>query len=322
MSVKESSTIEDTHVHIRGDVHHLGDPVSRGFLQVASRDPAVSLPQDQSGRLQLSQWIVAPDNPLTPRVMANRVWHWLFGVGLVPTVDNFGFTGQSPTHPVLLDYLAARLVEYDWSAKRLIREIVLSETYQRSTSDSLTQRQLDPENRYLWRMNRRRLTAECLTDAILSVSGEMSLTMGASTIRDGTATDYGYRHDCRQRAVYWPVLRNSLPDIFQAFDFADPAAVTGRRDVSSVPTQALFLLNNPWVVEQSKRAAERILRARGSNPQRVELAYHLALGRGPTETERDLAVEYVDVQDEQDLATRWAQLFQALFASVDFRFVD
>ena len=177
ITVNEAKQIEDAPIHIRGDVHNLGDVVARGFLQVASssRPPQISL--GESGRVELGHWITSDSNPLTGRVYANRVWGWLMGIGLVRTPDNFGFTGESPSHPELLDHLAITLKDSGWSTKQLIREIVLSQTYQRDSKPTVKQRELDPENRLLGHMNRRRKDAESILDAMLQVSGQIDFTM-------------------------------------------------------------------------------------------------------------------------------------------------
>src|SRR5690606_12745883 len=174
MSVREEEQISDIPVHIRGSVHNLGEVVPRGFLQVASYGPSPTIPADQSGRLELAEWITQADNPLTARVYANRIWHWLFGYGIVRTVDNFGTTGEEPSHPELLDFLASRLIEEGWSTKRLVRRIVLSRTYRQSVAAEPPLLEADPENRLFGRAERRRLDAECIRDAILAISGTLT----------------------------------------------------------------------------------------------------------------------------------------------------
>ena len=364
MSVVEEAKVGDTHVHVRGTVHNLGERVPRGFLQVATLGEPPVISSKQSGRKELGEWIAGRDNPLTARVMANRVWHWLFGAGLVRTPDNFGTTGEAPSHPELLNYLAVRLQEQHWSLKSLIREIVLSQTYQLSSADHAGNLAADPENRWLWRANRRRLDAECLLDALLSVSGQLNPELGGNSIRPGTSADYGYQHDSSRRAVYWPAFRNALPELFQVFDFADSSTVTGRRSVSTVAPQALFLMNDSWVIAQARHAAHRLLTGTHSGgdglaesePDDVaclDRAYRLAFGRLPTEAERKMALAFLGQAagrgdaagsastgqssgagqvpgkpaNSVETATlsreqRWALLFQVLFASLDFRYVD
>ncbi len=323
MSIQEEAEIGDTQVHIRGDVHNLGEPVSRGILQVADFDGQFSVSEKQSGRRELSEWIASDRNPLTPRVLANRLWHWLFGAGLVRTTDNFGTTGEEPSHPELLDYLAVRLLEDNWSVKRLLREIVLTRTYQLSSQSRKDGMAVDPENRLLWRMNRRRLDAESLLDAMLSVSGGLDSQIGGPTIRAGTANDYDYMHAGNRRAVYWPVFRNSLPDIFFTFDFANPSMVTGRRDVSSTASQALFLMNNPWVIEQAEQTAVRLLALQGlDDRERLQQAMLLTLGRPGSAEELRMTLEFIKSSENEPQGRKrsWSQVIQALFSSLDFRY--
>ena len=317
MSVKEGE-IGDTHVHIRGTVNNLGEKVPRGFLGVATPANAPSIPENESGRRELGEWLASRDNPLTARVVVNRAGHWLFGAGLVRTTDNFGTTGEQPSHPELLDHLAMRFMDEGWSVKRLVRLIVLSRTYQLSTDSDSAALDADPENRLLWRMNRKRLDAECIRDSMLSVSRQLTLDIGGATIKAGTSADYGYRYTDPRRSVYVPVLRNALPELFEAFDFADPSAVTGRRNVSTVAPQALFLMNHPFVIEQSDRAAKHLLQHIPCEA-RIDYAYRLTLGRSPTDGERALTLQNLD--GSEDLRA-WAQLFQALFASIDFRYLN
>jgi hypothetical protein len=310
-------------VHIRGTVHNLGERAPRGFLQVATYGTPPAVPAAQSGRKELGEWLTARENPLTARVLGNRVWHWLFGMGLVRTTDNFGTTGEAPSHPELLDYLAVRLQEQNWSVKRLVREVVLSRTYRQSAMHDARNQALDPENRWLWRSNRRRLDAECLLDSILTVSGELQLGVGGKTLKPGTAADYGYVHDSRRRAVYWPVLRNALPELFEVFDFADSSTPTGRRNASTVAPQALFLMNDAWVIGQAQTAAKRLLAEPGlDDAGRLQRLYRLSLGRPPTPAESQLALAYVAAADPANREHRWAQLVQALFASLDFRYLE
>ena len=324
MSVQEEAKIEDVQIHIRGNVHSLGEVAPRGFLQVADFGSAASISAKQSGRRELGEWISDRRNPLTSRVVANRLWHWLFGHGLVRTTDNFGTTGQKPSHPKLLDYLAARLLEHDWSVKSVLREMVLSRTYRLSSEFSERGMVLDPENRLLWRMNRRRLTAENLLDSMLAINGQLSSQLGGSLIRPKTSNDYNYRHAGNRRAVYWPVFRNSLPDIFDVFDFANPSMVVGRRDISNSAPQALFMLNNPWVLEQAQLAADNFLAdPQPDDRQRLQTIFLATLGRQPSPNELAATQAFVEssAQDDSQRQQKWAQVIQALFASMDFRYL-
>jgi hypothetical protein len=321
LSVLEEEEIGDSRIHIRGTVHSLGDEVPRGFLRVATFGAVAPLPDDESGRLELADWIASPENPLTARVIVNRAWHWIFGSGLVRTVDNFGTTGESPSHPELLDTLAVRFMDEGWSIKSLVRTIVLSRTYRLSTDDDPTALADDPENRLLWRMNRRRLEAECIRDAILSASGQLDRAMGGRTFPADLKADYGFDHADERRSVYAPVFRNALPELFEAFDFADPSMVVGRRNSSTVAPQALFLLNHPFVIEQSRAAARRLLaEVPEGDGARVDRAYRLLLGRRPTDDERLIALRFLDGRGD-DAEDAYALLIQALFASIDFRYL-
>ena len=327
MSVKEESKVEDCAVHIRGTVHNLGPVVPRGFLSVVNVTSSAPLPVGQSGRRELGDWLASPNNPLPARVMANRVWHWLLGSGIVRTTDNFGTTGETPSHPELLDHLASQLITNGWSVKSLVRQIVLSRTYRLNSTSSPDLQKIDPENRLFARANRRRPDAECLLDAMLSASGNLDLQAGGSTIRPGTSSDFGYEPRTHRRAVYWPVMRNALPELFEAFDFPDPSMVSGRRNISTVAPQALFLMNSNFVREQSVDAARRLLKEQPDNTMRVNLAFRRLLGRNPTAPELATALQYVAPTataetEESQRVERWAQLVQALISSLDFRYVN
>ena len=322
-SVVEKKKPTDLKVHIRGRINNLGAIVPRGVLQVANYGSAPEMPSSSSGRLELAHWIVDPANPLTSRVMANRVWHWLFGAGLVRTVDNFGTMGESPSHPELLDHLAVHFIQQGWSVKKLIRTIVLSRTYRLSSSRG--EQPKDPENRLLAHMNQRRLDAESLRDTMLSVGGTLKLEMGGATFPANLKTDIGFRFQAPRRSVYVPVFRSSLPELFEVFDFANPSLVTGRRDVSTVAPQALFMMNNAFVRTQAKLTADRLL----SDPllnesHRIDHAYLQILGRHATEAEVSLSQEFLKAvidKTEKGRVEAWTQMVQSLFSTIDFRYV-
>ncbi len=320
MSVKEEQAPADIPVHIRGSVHSLGEVVPRGFLQVASYGSAPQVPGNLSGRVELADWLASAENPLTARVFANRAWHWLFGAGIVRTVDNFGTTGETPSHPELLDHLAARFVEDEWSTKKLVRRIVLSRTYRQAATGDARGAAIDPENRLFGRANRRRLDAECVRDAMLSVGGTLESFGGGRSFPETLSSDYDFTTDVPYRSVYLPVFRNALPQTFEAFDFADPSTVTGRRNDSTVPRQALFMMNNPFAIEQSRHAAEKLLTATSSHDERIVTAYRSSLGRAPTATERAAVSEFITAREEGS-RDAWSLVFQALFASPEFRFL-
>jgi hypothetical protein len=334
MSVREEEDIGDTEIRVRGIVHNLGPKVPRGFLQVATTGPAPKFTTKESGRRELAEWIVSPDNPLTSRVLVNRVWHWLFGTGLVRTTDNFGTTGETPSHPELLDYLARRFTTEGWSMKRLVREIVLSRAWQLAAGPAPA---TDPDNRLLSRYPRRRLDAEQIRDTILFVSGKLDLTVGGPNIKGAglidantTAaqnTEYTYVFDDVRRSVYTPAFRARRLDLFEAFDFANINQPLGERNTSTVAPQALYLLNSPFVIEQAKAAATRALGEPGDDAARLERASRLALGRAPLPAERETFLRFLrdsgaDSSDDARRLEAWAYVFQTLFASLDFRYLN
>lgn len=330
MSVTEGE-IGDAAIAIRGNIRNLGDQVPRGFLSAASWEPAKILPAEASGRRELAEWVASPKNPLTARVIANRVWHWLFGVGLVRTTDNFGVMGETPSHPELLDYLATRLIAEHWSIKRLVREIVLSGTWQQSSAHREEAAKLDPDDHLYWRMPRRRMDAEELRDTILIVSGQLDRRFGGPGIvgSDGAPVDpnttasqnleYGYKYPDVRRSVYTPAFRNNRLELFSTFDWADPNMVTGKRNVSTVAPQALYLLNHPFVIEQARLAAKATEGV--GDTERIECAFQAAYSRPPDEKERRLALDFVSTGDDAQRRAAWEQFYQMLFASVDFRYI-
>jgi hypothetical protein len=348
MGVKETDKVDDCPIHVRGSVHNLGAVVPRGFLTFGRPVAQRRLPEHESGRRQLAEWLASPSNPLTARVYVNRVWSWLLGEGLVRSVDNFGTTGDAPSHPELLDHLASRFIEQGWSTKGLVREIVMSRVYQQAGRHSVISNQYsvnsrasaplntdywllntnstdDPENRLLSHARRRRLTAEQLRDAMLAISGQLDLTPPAGqTFPTTLAADFGFVYTNAQRSVYAPVFRNALPELFEAFDFPSPSLVTGKRNVSTVATQALFLLNHPFVRQQAQAAARRLLAAcAGDDGACLDRAYRLCLGRPPTDAERDVALRHLgSAQSGESREEAWTGLFHALFASADFRYIE
>jgi hypothetical protein len=328
LTVVEAAEIGDARVRVRGDAHNLGAAVPRGFLRVATCGEMPPMPSGESGRRELAGWLAGRDNPLTARVIVNRIWHWLFGAGLVRTVDNFGTTGEAPSHPELLDDMAVGFMEEDdWSVKAAVRRIVLSRTYRLVSADDPRARAIDPENRLRWRMDRRRLDAECIRDAMLATSGQLRLEMGGPTFPMALTSDFRFEpRDDSRRSVYAPVFRNALPELFEAFDFADPSVVVGRRDVSTAAPQALYLMNHPFVLEQARHAARRLLAEASLDDQRrMVQAYRRALGRAPTEAERRLGLAFLGAAPGDGAALDpeevWTTIFQALFASLEFRYV-
>ncbi len=316
MTVIEETAIEDAKVHVRGSVHTLGEVAPRGFLQVATYGEPPTIGKSQSGRKELADWIAAKSNPLTARVIVNRTWHWLFGSGIVRTVDNFGTTGEAPSHPELLDRLSLDFMADGWSMKKLVRRIVLSHTYRQSSAKTDT----DPDNLSFGRANRRRLDAECIRDAMLQISGTLDRKRGGVSFPASLAADYSYKNEDVRRSVYSPVFRNALPELLELFDFADPSTVTGRRNISTVAPQALFMLNHPFAIGCAKGAADHFHDAEGSTEQKIAIAYRTILGRRPTDSESRIAVEYLKHHNDEPKEA-WAMFVQALFASAEFRYV-
>ena len=320
IAADEAANPSDIEIAIRGNVHNAGPKTPRRFIEVLNRNGLPKIAPKASGRVELANWLASAEHPLTARVFANRLWHHLFGKGLVPSVDNFGHMGRLPTNQPLLDHLAVLFVEEGWSVKKLIREIVLSHTYQLSSATG-PQAKADIENELHWRQNRRRLQAEAIRDAILSISGQLDPASGGPTIKPGTSTEYGYQFDDTRRSLYTPVFRNTPLEILAVFDFADPNLVVGERTTSSVPTQALFLMNSPFVRQQAEAAANRLLKENlPADTARVDGAYQRALGRRPTSTEREVILKFI--QSEQDAPTAWRQVIHSLYASLDFRFLN
>jgi hypothetical protein len=271
MGVLDAEKISDAPLLERGDVKKLGPVVPRAFPQVFDFSPSQKINMAQSGRLELAYWLTHPDHPLTARVMVNRVWRHLFGAGLVSTVDNFGITGSPPTHPELLDDLAVQFVREGWSLKSAVRSIVLTRTYRQSSNYRADAFQRDPDNRLLWRANKRRLPAEAIRDAMLGASGELDRrrplgSLVGKEIGDAPVSLIGLNANLptdldgsRHRSVYLPILRDRLPDVLDLFDFAEPSLVTGDRQTTNVPVQALYLMNSPFVQQRSIALAKRLL---------------------------------------------------------------
>jgi hypothetical protein len=323
----------------RGELKEKGEEIPRGMLSVIKTSDG-KVDSHHSGRLELARWIASRDNPLTARVMVNRVWQHLFGEGLVPSTDNFGALGELPSHPELLDYLALQFMNEDqWSVKKLIRSIILSRTYQLSSAHHAESYEKDPENKFLWRKDRRRLDAEEIRDAVLATAGTLDLERpsGSPVLDLPNAQLKGgkglgeIRKATNVRSVYLPLVRGNVPEAMQIFDAADPGLIIGKRDVTTVPTQALFLLNSPFVMKQAEHLAQRVLEAPNLDTSaRIDRAYRLALGRLPNSGEKAAVANYLDDYQKSlkaaggkgnlNLAT-WASFCQTLFASGEFRYV-
>jgi len=340
MGVRDGASPSDTEIRIRGEANERAQSVPRGFLTIATLADVPEMAEDKSGREELARWLTQPENPLTARVAANRVWQHLFGNGIVRTVNNFGANGDRPSHPLLLDYLANRLTEDDWSLKSLIRRVVSSRTYRQASLPDTVALDLDPENRLLWRMSPRRLEAEALRDAVLSVSGTLDLSPAEKSvvtkIGNGdigrTLKTGSFTVNDTKRSVYLPIVRGVVPEMLQVFDFPEPSIIAGSRDVTTVPTQALYMMNSPFVVEQSREMADRLLTERDDDADRIDLGYQLALGRSATSQEIERSLTFIDTaceavadnqQKQQDSKLKaWAGFCQVMLASAEFRYLE
>ncbi len=303
--VRDSKQIGDTELRVRGEAEKLGPPVPRGFLTAFEVKDSKPVNAMESGRRELAEWLTSPNNPLTARVFVNRVWAKLFGHGIVSTVDNFGTTGDTPTHPELLDHLAGRFVADGWSVKKLVRTLVLTRTYRQSGDATAEAKKLDPENKLLWRHSPRRLTAEEFRDAALLASGQLDLTRptgwAAPPLKMIEMRDNGPEakqvHELadksKSRSVFLPLLRGVTPHALEAFDPVDQTLVSGRRDNTTVPGQALFVLNSPFVRKQALALAERVLKAEKPDADRIATVYRVAVGRTPTEKEVERAKQFL-----------------------------
>jgi hypothetical protein len=338
MGVQNADSPSNCHVFVRGDLKERGPEVPRGTLTVLKTAAVNRINSKSSGRLELAHWIASRDNPLTARVMVNRIWQHLFGKGLVETVDNFGALGDEPSHPELLDALAVQFMNERWSVKQMIRSMMLSHVYQLSSEHSAENYSSDPSNRLLWRMERRRLDAEEIRDAILASSGRLQLERprGSPMLELGNgrlgAQDLSpIRKPWPVRSVYLPIPRGIVPEVLQTFDMADPNLIVPKRDVTTVPTQALFLMNNPFVLNQSEQMARRVLADRGATDgERIASAFRITLGRAPTDAERAQVAEFLGDYRGSLAAARfqgnavlaaWTSFCQTLLASGEFRYI-
>jgi cytochrome c553 len=334
----EEGTPADTRIHIRGSHLTLGKVVPRGVPRVLAGDRPPVFDPKASGRLQLAEWMASPDHPLTARVFVNRVWRWHFGQGIVPTPDNFGKLGQRPINPALLDWLARDFVAGGWSVKALHRTLMRSATYRMSAAYDAAAALADPDNRLHWRAEPRRLEAEAVRDAVLAVSGRLDRTMGGSLLHvenrgylfDHTSKD-GTRYDSRRRALYLPVIRNNVYDVFQLFDAPDFAVPSGDRATTTVASQALFMLNSELVADAADALAGELLAGPGDDAARVGRLYARAYGRPPVGDEVGRSLELVRSLEraqsggppEPAVRSRraWAGLCQVTMAASEFIYV-
>lgn len=331
MAARDADDPADTELRIRGVAGSTGEVVPRGFLQVASYEGQPIVNVEQSGRLELARWLVSSQNPLTARVWVNRVWKHLFHEGIVRSVDDFGSRGEAPTHPELLDHLASRFIDNGWRTKPLIRTIVTSRAYRMSTAASPVAEDTDPENRLLWRQNRRRLEPEEIRDTLLILNETLDPLPAAGPIDHLPITDVSNRLanlnlSDNRRTIYQPVIRTLEPDVLQIFDFANTAMPTGSRPTTTVAPQALYFLNSPLVQETAESVAVQLTSEYGREPSDLIPAAFLRLtGREPTSLEVALLERYLAHQFEGPPGPTdhdAAKLVQVILASTQFQFLD
>ena len=304
---------KDLHVFLRGNTETKGDLVKRRFLKVLAQNEPKSFTQG-SGRLELAEAIANPNNPLTARVIVNRVWSIFFGRGLVATPSNFGQLGSLPSHSELLDDLAVRFMENNWSIKWLVRELVLSSTYQQNSQIISRNELIDPANIYLWRMNRRRLSVEQWRDSILAVSNNLDR-------RGGESLELSDAKNVR-RTIYGRVSRKKLSDILIQFDYPDANVHSAKRSDTTTAIQKLFIINSSFMVEQAKGLAKRITGdSSATDLTHIQSTYALLYNRQPTREETDLGLAFLRLPAEGEL-TRWEQYSHALLAANEMMFVD
>jgi len=325
-------------VQIKGNPLKLGAEVPRGFLQILGGQQ-VPASESGSGRRQLADWLADPKNPLTARVMVNRIWLYHFGQGLVRTPNDFGVRGQAPSHPELLDYLASRFIAGGWTIKAMHKQLMLSHAYQMSTADNPAAALKDPDNRWLWKFNRRRLDAEEIRDAMLAVSGTLDRTPGSA---HPFKPEWEWRYtqhkpfvddfESNRRSVYLLQQRIRPQPILGVFDGTDANAATGQRPLSTTAIQALFMMNDLLAHHQAERFADRLLATPGTTSSRIDLAHQLAFARHATKDElRDGAAYLAGVREkfasakvpEEKLErAAWASYCRVLYSANEFIYLD
>jgi len=313
MVMTDAEELYDPKVFLRGNPNRPGAAAPRGFLRFLAEGDAAEF-QNGSGRLELARAITDPDNPLTARVFVNRVWIQHFGRGLVTTPSDFGLRSEPPTHPLLLDHLAREFMRDGWSLKRLHRRIMLSAAYRQQSLKRTAGAKVDPQNRLLWRMNRRRLDFESLRDSLLAVTGEMDQTLGGPPVKIHQVVW------SPRRTIYAFVDRMDLPELFRAFDFPDPAATSPARDSTTIAPQALYLMNHKFMPQVTKRVmAREDVQGEASDAGRVERLYKICYGRSPSRMETRLSLRFLGEKPSEE---RWRQFVQALLMTNEFAFVD
>ena len=322
MGVTEYPT-QDVKVHLRGDYLTLGEEVPRGVPAIWTEGEKVAMPEKQSGRLELARWIASANNPLTARVIVNRLWRWHFGRGIVPTPDNFGGLGEKPTHPKLLDHLARKFVESGWSVKSMHRLMMNSATYRQSAEADLALVEYDPENKLFARWQRRRVESEVVRDSILMKANRLDLDMGGSMlvvqpnkyVNQGKLTEHSM---VPRRTVYLPVYRSSGYDGQKAFDTADPAVSNGNRRTSTVAGQALYLMNSELMHASSKALADFVI-SKASDNRPAWMIKHV-FGRDPTKDESARGITFVESYGDEKAAL--AAFARVLLSSNEFLYME
>ncbi len=309
-------TFRDVRIYLAGDSKKKGDVAPRAFPAIFTSGERQPFQPSGSGRRELADAIASPGNPLTARVIANRVWAGHFGFGLVRTLSNFGQLGERPSHPELLDSLALSLIESGWSLKALHRQILLSATYRQSSSGNEANQTVDPENRLLWKMNRRRLEVEPWRDAVLSVSGRLNREIG------GASSELNGQHE--RRTLYGYVSRHRLNDLLRLFDFPDPNITAGERSVTTVPLQQLFVLNSDFIIVQAKALAAKLSREAKSDADRINLLFQLLYGRLPTDEDHKVSVAFLQEPSAEagDSLSPLEQYCLAMLGTNEFAYVD
>jgi hypothetical protein len=342
MGVQDQSVPVEPTVLVRGELERPAQKVARGFPQVLCNEP-VKLPANSSGRLELAGWLASIDNPLTARVMVNRVWGQLFANSIVTSQNNFGTTGQAPSHPQLLDYLAVNFMEGGWSLKSLIRELVLTRSYRMSADFNRTAFEKDPENSLQWRHSPKKIDAEALRDAMLLASGNLDITrpLGSEIAAGGDTRVGGPRSprgatnrdlSTNYRSVYLPAARDNLPEALALFDPADPNLVTGKREETNVPDQALYLMNNPFVLQQAEAMAKRLLSEADTPREQFSEAFLLCYGRPANKAEVEASLAFLqrflitagaDSQNRNKIRyLAFTSFCQSLLISAEFRYLN
>ncbi len=322
----------DARVMVRGEPQSLGPAVPRGFLTVLGGQ---KLPADEkgSGRMELADWITDPKNPLTARVMVNRIWLWHFGQGIVATQDDFGTRGEPPSNPELLDYLASRFMECGWSVKKLHRLIMLSRAYQMASGSNARNALEDSRNAYLWKFNLRRLDAEEFRDSLLMVSGNLDFTPGAEQpfppemqwkyTQHTPFLGAEDRYATNKRSVYLMQQRIRRQPFLDLFDGPDPNAETGTRPLTTTALQALYTMNDPFFHAQAAALAARLAKETGTDAERMRLAFRLLYGRSPTGEEIKQSRDFLaQASKTADRTAAWAGLMRVLLSSSEFMTVD